>query len=88
MGRERKGREGGEGRKGREGRGRGGKGVVPPRFNLVPHRFPWASYGPGQVVYLSVCVNCCALKKYTHKNLLVTVAFDMPGFRRPIFIVG
>jgi hypothetical protein len=43
MATERKGREGGEG--GREGRGE--KGVVPPRFNLVPPpRFPWAGYGP------------------------------------------
>jgi hypothetical protein len=22
--------------------------MVPPRFNLVPHRFPWASYRPGR----------------------------------------
>jgi hypothetical protein len=25
---------------------RGGKRVVPPRFKLVPTRFPWAGYGP------------------------------------------
>jgi hypothetical protein len=36
--------EGGHG-EGKEGRGR--KGEVPPRFNLVPHRFIWASHGPG-----------------------------------------
>jgi hypothetical protein len=47
--RERKGREGkGKGRKGEAKEGRGGKGVVPPHFNLVPHHFPWASYDPGE----------------------------------------
>jgi hypothetical protein len=24
--------------------------VVPPRFSQVPHRFPWASYGPADNV--------------------------------------
>jgi hypothetical protein len=41
------GKEGwGEEREGGKGR-RGGKRVVPPRFKLVPTRFPWAGYGPG-----------------------------------------
>jgi hypothetical protein len=46
------GKERKRGRGGREGRGsegkerRGGKGMVPPRFNLMPHRFPCASYRP------------------------------------------
>jgi hypothetical protein len=29
--------------KGREGKGREGRGA--PRSHVVPHRFPWASYG-------------------------------------------
>jgi hypothetical protein len=37
----------------REGRGR--KGVVPLRFNLVPHRFLWASYGPDCMSALRLC---------------------------------
>jgi hypothetical protein len=48
---ERTGREG----KGREGKGREGKEVVPPRFNLVPHRFHWASYGPEFISALRMC---------------------------------
>jgi hypothetical protein len=46
MGRERKRTGGREGRVGKEGRG--GKEMVSPRFSLVPHPFPWASYGPGR----------------------------------------
>jgi hypothetical protein len=41
------------GEKGKEGRE--GKEVVPPRFNLVPHRFPWASYGPECMSALRMC---------------------------------
>jgi hypothetical protein len=61
IGRERKGRHGRTGRgreeRGKAGRGRGRKGrrggkrVVPPRFNLVPPRFPWAGYGPVSVCF-------------------------------------
>jgi hypothetical protein len=40
---------------GREGRGR--KGVVPLRFNLVPHRFLWTSYGPDCMSALRLCVS-------------------------------
>jgi hypothetical protein len=39
---------GGKGRK--EGKGSGA-----PRFNLVPHRFPWASYGPECMSALRMC---------------------------------
>jgi hypothetical protein len=43
-----RGGKGREGRGGREGGRKEGKGMVPPHFNLVPHRFPWASYRPGR----------------------------------------
>jgi hypothetical protein len=45
----------GEGGHGERKEGREGREVVPPRFNLVPHRFPWASYGPECMSALRMC---------------------------------
>jgi hypothetical protein len=45
----------GEGRHGERKEGRECKEMVPSRFNLVPCRFPWASYGPECMSALRMC---------------------------------
>ena len=50
--------------KGEGGHGEGRKGVVPLRFNLVPHRFLWTSYGPDCMSALRMCV--CAYVRLQH----------------------
>jgi hypothetical protein len=62
--------------------GRERKGVVPLRFNLVPHRFLWASYGPDCMCALRMCV-CATITFYPAIHSLLHVHFHNSSYQCP-----
>jgi hypothetical protein len=65
---------------GRHGEGR--KGMVLLRFNLVPHRFLWASYGPDCMSALRLCV-CATITFYPAIHSLLHVHFHNSSYQCP-----
>jgi hypothetical protein len=71
---------------GREGRGRERererKGVVPLPFNLMPHRFLWASYGPDCMSALRLCV-CATITFYPSIHSVLHDHFHNSSYQCP-----
>jgi hypothetical protein len=68
--------------KGEGGHGEGRKGVVPLRFNLVSHRFLWASNGPDCMTALRLCI-CATITFYPAILSLLHIHFHNSSYQCP-----